>query len=127
MVKTDAAAPSLQYRAMDRAMEEQGVTDATREKVRELMKDPEVVALYHLKKNSIGMCSNWKQIEYSFFEAVADVAGDPAVDVKEKLRKEAVNFWRMKDVRQPHPPYPVFWGLANFRQGLIPGRETVDF
>jgi site-specific DNA-cytosine methylase len=69
-------------------MEEQGVTDATREKVRELMKDPEVVALYHLKKNSIGMCSNWKQIEYSFFEAVADVAGDPAVDVKEKLRKE---------------------------------------
>jgi hypothetical protein len=73
---------------MDRAMEEQGVTDATREKVRELMKDPEVVALYHLKKNSIGMCSNWKQIEYSFFEAVADVAGDPAVDVKEKLRKE---------------------------------------
>ena len=52
------------------------------------MKDPEVVALYHFKKKSIGECANWKEIEYGFFEAVADVAGESAVDVKEKLRKE---------------------------------------
>eukprot|EP00435_Cladocopium_sp_Y103_P035125 s1263_g9.t1 len=62
------------------------IHEATRVKVKEFLRDPEVVELFSMIKEALGSSSKWSEVEYSFFEMVADVAGDPAEEVKTKLR-----------------------------------------
>jgi len=71
---------------MERALNECEVSEETREKVRSLMQDPEVVALYRLRRFALGKSPNWKMIEQDFFEMIANVAGDPPALVKKQLR-----------------------------------------
>ena len=81
-----AARRGLEYPAMERALNECEVSEETREKVRSLMQDPEVVALYRLRRFALGKSPNWKMIEQDFFEMIANVAGDPPALVKKQLR-----------------------------------------
>ena len=86
MVSPPAARRGLEYPAMERALNECEVSEETREKVRSLMQDPEVVALYRLRRFALGKSPNWKMIEQDFFEMIANVAGDPPALVKKQLR-----------------------------------------
>lgn len=81
-----AALQGLEYLAMERALNECEVSEETREKVRSLMQDPEVVSLYRLRRFALGKSLNWKMIEQDFFEMIANVAGDPPALVKKQLR-----------------------------------------
>ena len=89
MVNEDAAANELGYRALERAMKESQIHESTRSKVREFMKDPEIVELFTLVKGALEKSPHWSEVEYTFFETVADVAGDPVEEVKEKLKAGA--------------------------------------
>eukprot|EP00435_Cladocopium_sp_Y103_P011463 s1363_g3.t1 len=71
---------------METALNQAGVSEETRQKVKELMMDPEVVALYRLQEYAVGKSRNWTKVQHDFFETVADVAGDPPEKVKEQLR-----------------------------------------
>jgi hypothetical protein len=51
VVNEDAAANELGYRALERAMKESQIHESTRSKVREFMKDPEIVELKNLLPN----------------------------------------------------------------------------
>ena len=53
------------------------------------MADPYVIQLYHDVKSCMGRSSSWAKVEYSFFEAVSDVAGDSPEGVKERLGRAA--------------------------------------
>jgi len=85
-VNEDAAANELGYRALERTMKENQIYESTRNKVREFMKNPEIVELFTLVKGALEKSFHWSEIEYIFFEIVADVAGDPVEEVKEKLK-----------------------------------------
>ena len=84
MVSDPSVLNVLEYPAMERALKEYGVSDATRQKVKDLLQDPEVVALYRLRKYALGKSKNWIQVEQDFFEMIADVAGDPPEGAAEK-------------------------------------------
>jgi hypothetical protein len=70
-------------------MKESQIHESTRSKVREFMKDPEIVELFTLVKGALEKSPHWSEVEYTFFETVADVAGDPVEEVKEKLKAGA--------------------------------------
>ena len=85
----------LRYRALERAMGESQIEESTRTKVREFVQDPQVVEMHAMLKESLGKSSKWNEVEYGFFETVADVAGDPTLEVKTRLA-ESMRFWSMR-------------------------------
>ena len=105
----------LRYRALERAMGESQIEESTRTKVREFVQDPQVVEMHAMLKESLGKSSKWNEVEYGFFETVADVAGDPTLEVKTRLA-ESMRFL----VNESEPD-----GIAGFSRLLGVGSHQV--
>jgi site-specific DNA-cytosine methylase len=96
-------------------MGESQIEESTRTKVREFVQDPQVVEMHAMLKESLGKSSKWNEVEYGFFETVADVAGDPTLEVKTRLA-ESMRFL----VNESEPD-----GIAGFSRLLGVGSPQV--
>ena len=115
MVTEEIPAEELAYRALERAMKESQIHESTRNKVREFMRDPEIVDLFNLVKGALEKSPHWSEVEYTFFETVADVAGE---EVKKKLKADT-RFLKRSASRMVRVVSAVFWGLAALWLGSI--------
>ena len=77
----------LSYEAMETALSGDHILASTREKVRALLGDDEVIALFTEVERSLGASPNWRKVQFTFFEILADVAGDPPEEIKGRLTK----------------------------------------
>ena len=72
---------------METALSGDHILASTREKVRALLGDDEVIALFTEVERSLGASPNWRKVQFTFFEILADVAGDPPEEIKGRLTK----------------------------------------
>ena len=87
MVDLAQGAEGLEYPALEKAMNDNEVSEETRRKVASMMKDPWVIALHSEIKKCLGASRNWSALEFKFFETLSDVAGDSPEMVKSRMLK----------------------------------------
>eukprot|EP00438_Fugacium_kawagutii_P002559 Skav209852 [mRNA] locus=scaffold1684:52755:56972:+ [translate_table: standard] len=104
---------------MESALLGADVSEATREKVRKLMFDKEVIEMVSIARASLHRSPNWRQVEYGLFDIIADGMKLTEDEVKDKLRK---HYGFLVDEANPSGDGDLcnFLGVSQVRAGVDP-------